>query len=227
MSKFLRNNNGGIVPEALKGDIAITPQENFVKGIYSLVDAAAVHWLGLLRNEHGIVSTCKFGCCHCCRYHILMNIAEAHTLSQYIKREFSVDHINDLRMRTQRWHEWDNSRRKRPSLANVADKVGLSDCDRYCCPLLENGECGVYPVRPMVCRTHFVSSDPLACRAANDPESVKKAAVVLTSVVTATSPFSTAIKDHIENGGLDCSRSIMLLPHWLAIEMGWDFAISL
>jgi len=50
---------------------------------------------------------------------------------------------------------------------------------------------------------------------------------VLTSVVTATSPFSMAIRDHIENAGLDFSRSIMLLPHWLAIQMGWDFAISL
>jgi hypothetical protein len=26
----------------------------------------------------------------------------------------------------------------------------------------------------------------------------------------------------IENAGLDFSRSIMLLPHWLALEMGWE-----
>jgi hypothetical protein len=36
-----------------------------------------------------------------------------------------------------------------------------------------------------------------------------------------------AIRDHIENAGLDFSRSIMLLPHWLALKMDWDFAISL
>jgi hypothetical protein len=90
-----------------------------------------------------------------------------------------------------------------------------------------NGACSVYPVRPVVCRTHFVSSHPLSCCAANDQESTEDAPVVLTSVVTAASPFSMAIRDHIENAGLDFSRSIMLLPHWLAIEMGWDFAISL
>jgi hypothetical protein len=35
-----------------------------------------------------------------------------------------------------------------------------------------------------------------------------------------------AIKNHIEKAGMDFSRSIMLLPHWLAIQMNWDFAIS-
>jgi len=51
--------------------------------------------------------------------------------------------------------------------------------------------------------------------------------MVLTSVVTATNQFSMSIRDHIEKGGLDLSRSIVLLPHGLAIEMGWDFAISI
>jgi Fe-S-cluster containining protein len=226
MPKFIRNDKSGVVPEALKADIAMTAQENFVKGVYSLVDAAAANRLEQLRNEHGIVSTCTLGCCHCCRNHILMNTAEAHTLSQYIKREFSVEHMKNLRMRTQQWHEWDNSRPSRSPSVNVGQRTDLSDYD-HCCPLLENGECAAYPVRPVVCRTHFVCSDPLACLAANDPESVEKVAVVLTSVVTATSPFSTAIKDHIQTAGLDYSRSIMLLPHWLAVEMDWEFAISL
>jgi hypothetical protein len=35
------------------------------------------------------------------------------------------------------------------------------------------------------------------------------------------------MKDHIEAAGSDFSESLMLLPHGLAIEMGWDFALSL
>jgi hypothetical protein len=78
-----------------------------------------------------------------------------------------------------------------------------------------------------VCRAHFASSHPRYCCAVNDPESTEDAPLVLKSVVTAASPFVMAIRTQIENAGLDFSRSNMLLPQWLAIEMGWNFAISL
>jgi hypothetical protein len=217
--------NFGLGTEEFGVDLPVTPQENFVNGVYSSVDAASACQLDRLSSEDGIIATCKLGCCHCCRYHILTNIAEAHTLAQYVKREFSADQINALRMRTQQWHEWDNSRPGRYPSANTDRQTDLSNYD-HCCPLLVNGACSAYPVRPVVCRTHFVCSHPLFCRAANDPDSTEDPPVVLTSVVTASSQFSMAIRDHIENAGLDSSRSITLLPHGLAIEMGWDFAIS-
>jgi len=223
---LIENSNFGMDPEEFGADIPITPRKNFVNGVYSAVDEAIACELDRLRSKEGIIPTCKLGCCHCCRQHILTNIAEAHTLAQYVKRELSVDQTNDLRMRTQQWHEWDNSRPGRYPSTNIDELTDLSNYD-HCCPLLVNGACIAYPVRPVVCRTHFVCSHPLFCRAVNDPKSTEDAPVALTSVVTATSPFSRAIRDHIENAGLDFSRSIMLLPHWLAIEMGWDFAISL
>ena len=222
---MIENSNCAMASEEFAADIPIAPQEDFVNGVYSSIDEATACGLNRLRNENGIIPSCKLGCYHCCRYHILMNIAEAHTLVQYIKRELSVDQINDLRMRTQQWHEWDNSGPGRYPSANTDKKTDLSNYE-HCCPLLVNGKCIAYPVRPVVCRTHFVCSHPLFCCAANDPESTEAPPVVLTSVVTATSPFSMAIRDHIENAGLDFSRSIMLLPHWLAIKMGWNFAIS-
>jgi len=43
--------------------------------------------------------------------------------------------------------------------------------------------------------------------------------------MAATNPFSVRIRDHIENAGFNVYGSIMLLPHWLAIEMNWDFTI--
>jgi hypothetical protein len=38
----------------------------------------------------------------------------------------------------------------------------------------------------------------------------------------ATQPFAQPLRTHIEAAGMDFSRSIMLLPHWLAMEMGWE-----
>ena len=212
-------------PEELGPDIPIAPQEHFVNGVYSSVDEATARGLDRLRSDDGVVPTCERGCCHCCRYNILTNIAEAHALVQYVKREFTADQIDALRMRTQQWHEWDDSR---PGRYPSAPGDGQTEPPgfEHPCPLLVDGVCSVYPVRPIVCRTHFVSSHPLSCSAANDPESTEDAPVVLTSVVAAASSFPVAMKDHIESTGLDFSRSIMLLPHWLANKMGWDFAVS-
>jgi Fe-S-cluster containining protein len=226
LMNLIENNNFGRNLEEPGSDIPITPQERFVNGVYASVDEAVAYELDRLRREDGIIPTCKLGCCHCCRYHILIDIAEAHALARYIKRELSASQINDLRIRTEQWHAWDNSRPGRYPLPNIDEQTDFSNYDHYC-PLLVNGACSVYPVRPVVCRTHFVRSHPLSCRAANDPESTEDAPVALTSVVTAARPVSAAIRDQIEDAGLDFHRSTMLLPHLLAIEMGWDFAISL
>ena len=207
-------------------DLPVTLEERFVKAVYSSVDEAIEDVLDRLRREPGIVPSCKLGCCHCCRYHIVMNIAEARTLAQYVKREFSPKQRKDLRIRTQRWHEWaDFLRGRRPS----ADGAGqAADPSHFapCCPLLVSGACSAYGVRPLVCRSHFVSSHPLSCLAANDPKSAKESPLVIELFLTVTNPFSMAIRDHIEKAGLDYSRSMTLLPHGLAIEMGWDFALS-
>jgi len=222
---LIENNKLSTAPNEFKADIPIALQENFVIGVYASLDKAIVCELDRLCREESIVPSCKSGCCHCCRYHILTSIAEAQTLAQYIRREFSAEQINDLRLRTQQWHEWDNAKPGRHPSSSLDEQADLSSYD-HSCPLDVNGVCSVYPVRPVVCRTHFVCSSPLSCWTANDPASAEDPPTMLRSVVRAAHPFPQAIKDHIENTGLDFSRSLMLLPQWLALEMGWDFTIS-
>lgn len=207
-------------------DLPIAPQEILVNGMYSLVDEAIAGELDRLHCEEGIVPSCQPGCSHCCRYHILTNVAEATTMVQYIRREFSAEQINDLRLRTMHWHAWDNSRPGRHPASTMVEEGDRSLYD-HSCPLDVNGVCSVYPVRPVVCRAHFVSSPPRFCLTANDPDSAEKAPVVLHSLVEAAEPFSLSIRKHIEATGQDFSRSLMLLPQWLAKEMGWDSPTSL
>ena len=217
--------NVGMTPKEAGAFVLIAPQEDFINGVYSLVDAAVACELERLRDEEGIIPSCRSGCDHCCRYHIVMNIAEAQALAHYIRRELSAEQIADLRMRTHQWHEWDNSRPGRPA-AIIGEQTDLSNY-AYCCPLLVNGACSVYAVRPVVCRAHYVSSPPRSCSGVNDPESTEAAPVVLRSLVEAVSPFLRLVRAHVEDAGIHFSRSNMLLPQWLAIEMGWDFAIVL
>ncbi|HIJ91278.1 MAG: hypothetical protein OEV89_11465 [Desulfobulbaceae bacterium] len=221
---LIENRNFGMDVMGAGVNVPVVPEENFVIAVYSLVDETIAGELNRLGSEEGIVPSCKPGCCHCCRYHILTNIVEAQTLAQYIRREFSAEQIEELRTRTQHWHEWDNARPGRHPSSIIVEQGDLSLYD-HSCPLDVNGACSVYPVRPVVCRAHFVSSHPRFCFTANDPESGEDAPVVLASVVEAASPFSSAMRDHIEEAGLDFSRSLLLLPQWLAIEMGWDFSV--
>jgi hypothetical protein len=219
------NGKSRMSSEEFGADLPMTREEIFVKAVYSSVDEAVARTLHGLRNETGIVPSCKLGCCHCCRYRIVMNIAEVRTLAQYVRREFSPEQRKDLRGRTQRWHEWDDSLRGRCASADMAKQTDASPYDP-CCPLLVDDACSAYSVRPVVCRTHYVSSHPLSCHAANDPKSAEESPLVIDLVIAATDPVSMALKDHIEKEGLDYSRSMTLLPHGLASEMGWDFAVS-
>ncbi len=216
-----------IDPVKYGADIPISPQEKFVNGVYASMDEAVRRELSRLRSEDNVIPTCKLGCYHCCGHHILTNFAEAKSLVQYVKREFSMGQIHELRLRTQQWHEWDDIRAGRYPSTDIDPKIALSDDDNLCCPLLVEGTCGAYSMRPAICRTHFVCSDPSSCHPSNDPESIEVDPLALTSIVTAAGPFSMRIRNSIKIAGLDFCRSVMLLPHWLAIEMGWDFAVSL
>ncbi len=212
--------------EFSKNQDLVADTEAFVHSVYLAIDEAAAQGLDQLRRDEGIVATCKLGCSCCCRYHIQTNLVEARTLVQYIKRELSAEQIEALQERTRRWHQWDNSQPGRYGSEDLDESITPSNYDP-CCPLLVDNTCSIYPVRPVVCRTHFVSSDPSSCCAAINPKSTYDIPTVLKSVVAATKPHSNAIRDHLEDAGIDFSRSIMLLPQWLAIEMDWDFALAL
>lgn len=209
----------------IKADRTVTSRERFVRGVYASMDEAIAARLHRLDVDEGLHPTCTEGCCHCCRFFILTNMAEAHTLAQYVRREWAGEQINELRVRTQQWHAWDCSQPGRRVFTGIDKRIDLAHYED-CCPLLINGTCGAYPVRPAVCRSHFVSTSPLSCRALNHPGSAVETPVTLASIVVAADPCCQAIRDHVEEAGMDYDRNRMLLPHWLAIEMGWDFGLA-
>ena len=206
-------------------NLPIEQQETFVHRVFASVDEASVCELAQLRSKNGIVPSCERGCPDCCSFFILTSVAEGHTLAQYVKREFSETEIGRLRLRTEHWHDWDSARPGRHAQPSTSEREDLSGY-KHACPMLVENVCSAYPVRPVVCRTHFVCSPPERCGGVNDPASLEAAPVVLHSVVSAAGPFARALEAEAEDAGLDFSRSLMLLPHRLAIEMNWDFAIS-
>ncbi len=202
----------------------VAEQDSYMNRLYSVVDEAVKYELERLKVEEGIVPSCKAGCFQCCGQHILMSIAEAKVLAHYIQREFTQPQIEALKIRTQEWHKWDESRPVRPRLTEKNGQLAIYT--HHYCPMLVEGVCSAYSVRPVTCRSHFVSSPPPVCRPFYDPDSNKERPVAVSSVPLVTEPLSTKIRHFIETSGLYSGSSIMLLPHWLAVEMHWDFAIS-
>lgn len=213
------------IPQRPTACIPVTARERLVLKAYAGIDEAASREIDRLGREEGVTPSCRPGCFECCGQHVLMNPAEAHALAQFIRRNFSAEETDRLRWRVRLWHAQDEIRLDRPPGPGSPASSELDRCGLFC-PLLVEGRCSVYPVRPVICRTHFVSSHPSLCRASFDSRPAAEPAVSLTSVLEATRAFSRLLRTELEGAARDASGSIMLLPHWLAIEMGWDFAIE-
>jgi Fe-S-cluster containining protein len=206
-----------------------TPESDwgkFIRSVYASLDEALASGLNRLRDEARPQPSCLPGCAHCCRYHIVTSLAEARTLAHYIQQEWNAEQIEALRLRTRQWHAWDNSRPGRPGANPIETGIDLS---RYedCCPLLVDNRCSAYAVRPVVCRTHFVSTPPWSCQAANVPEATAAAPQTMAALAEEGEPYCRLIRQYLQKAGCDYDRTLTLLPHGLAIEMGWDFGIAL
>lgn len=193
---------------------------SFITGIYSTTDAVVNGELNRLRVEDNVVPSCKKGCYFCCSQHIITNTIEVKALVHYIKRHFTSRQVEELRIRTVEWHQWDRARRGSPSPGDISDQCDGSG--NQFCPMLVDGICSAYDARPMICRRFFVNSNPLGCLL-SPLTGVKRHNVnVLSSVIFMTREFETRVKSYIENLEMDYHQSIALLPNRLADEMNWD-----
>ncbi len=165
--------------------------------------------------SHNIMPTCSRGCAHCCRQEIRVARAEAEAAAQWIAETWTETAITGLKHRLRGWIAWYTEDYSRLL------KNGISRNDAFYehgpqCPLLENNECSIYPVRPMTCRRHYVTSPPDACRQLSDPLFPGEGLTVpMESVVHASAPARDRIQGRIEATGSDYFRTAHLLPEWL------------
>lgn len=97
---------------------------------------------------------CRRGCAWCCHSPVRASIAEAVSLAAYILTAKTAEERERIRARLDVY---------------VGEASGLAAKDRLLfkkpCPFLEDGECSVYPVRPMIC-AGFLSPTPEGCERA-------------------------------------------------------------
>ncbi|MDB4955139.1 MAG: hypothetical protein JWO36_2708 [Myxococcales bacterium] len=166
--------------------------------------------------SRGEVATCSKGCAHCCRQEIYVTRAEGEAVVEWITKQWQPAQIEALEERLRSWLAWYRTEHKQLTDGGIDRQVAFYEHGPHC-PALEGDACSIYPVRPMTCRTHFVSSPPDACRQDSDPKFVRDPiATPLISIPRVTQPESLRIRSLIEQQGADFLATVHLLPEWLA-----------
>jgi Fe-S-cluster containining protein len=164
----------------------------------------------------GIAPTCSKGCAHCCRQEILVTRAEAEAIVEWIQASWQPAQIDALNDRIRAWLSWSRDGFQR-RVAAGEDREVVAYEHGPPCVALQDDACSIYPVRPMMCRTHHVSSSPDACRQVGDPAfSRDEQVAVLASIHRVSQPTILRIRAVVERQGADFRATVHLLPEWLA-----------
>jgi Fe-S-cluster containining protein len=97
---------------------------------------------------------CRQGCAHCCHQPVETDPLTVLNVADYIQRHFSSSARTLLAIRLLE---------REKALMDVPYFERMNR--RMPCPLLVDGSCSIYPVRPLVCRS-FNSTDAEACKRA-------------------------------------------------------------
>jgi Fe-S-cluster containining protein len=168
--------------------------------------------------ETGRTPTCAKGCSHCCREELYAPRAEAEAIVDWL--DSSAPHVLDgLKARIAAWLAWYRS--EFPAL--VARGIARRDAfysHGPACPALVDDTCAIYPVRPMFCRTHYVTSPVDACRPGGDPARLDAPIQRMTTLFARAAPIGTRLRALVEAQGADFQATVHLLPEWLAHLLG-------
>jgi hypothetical protein len=161
----------------------------------------------------GRTPACSKGCSHCCRQEIYVPRAEVEAIVEWL--ESSAPHlIVDLKVRIAAWLDWYRSRYPKLVASGVARREAFYSHGPQC-PALVDDTCSIYTVRPVFCRTHYVTSSADACRPEGDPARLD-APIEPMRIFAKTAPIGTKLRALIESQGADFNGTVHLLAEWLA-----------
>lgn len=131
----------GVKAQQLRDEPA-TDKYHWLKRIYRTADKA---WEDIEPDKKAQIS-CKKGCAFCCHIRVSATPLEADAIVKYCK-------ANNIPINTDRLKE--------------QEKLGTEEYmfspHKKCVFLTDDNLCSIYPVRPMACRTYFVTNDPADC----------------------------------------------------------------
>jgi Fe-S-cluster containining protein len=151
---FLASRDAGntLTLEALKAGIRLEAVIDAAADVAQYADEA----IAIVKDEYRPALHCREGCSYCCcKPGVLTLVPEFLRILDHVQSTFSTDAIAALAERARRYASQIEGR----SFDELTD-------ESVPCPLLVDGRCSVYHVRPLVCRG-YNSTDVEACRRAH------------------------------------------------------------
>jgi Fe-S-cluster containining protein len=189
-----------LTADALRRGIRLEPVLSGAEAIARYADEA----LAIVHDEYRPPLECRVGCCYCCcKPGVLATIPEFLRLLHYVWSTFSAQEREAL---IDRAHQYAGQMAGR-SFNDLVD-------DLVPCPLLVDGRCSVYEVRPLVCRG-YNSTNVEACRAASRD-------------ATATVPIFAVLKDVTDGATIGVAHALHAVGLDSAlVDLGTALAIAL
>jgi len=124
-----------------------------------------------IAESEGYSVSCRAGCASCCRQLIPLNLFEAEQLAVWISalpEERQAQLVGRFDAAVRQLSQAGILGRMDPSLqtpGSPEQKALAVDYirQRVACPFLEDESCGIYPIRPLICREYLVTSPPENC----------------------------------------------------------------
>ncbi|MEN6316275.1 MAG: hypothetical protein ABFD25_18750 [Clostridiaceae bacterium] len=147
--------------------------------VYSLVDQVAEGVVKLVNasNDHQIA--CHRGCNTCCTVFVMATYAEAAEIAKWLLSPSQTETLNRFRKQMELWHTimgpkvellgvLSTKHNGRPTVEPDAQLYGEAlkayHQRLFMCPFnAGDGSCGIYPIRPVVCRTFYVADSCEYC----------------------------------------------------------------
>jgi Fe-S-cluster containining protein len=156
---------------------------------------------------------CSKGCSHCCRQELYVPRAEAEAIVEWLQSSGPAL-IADLKPKIQAWLDWYRTRYPELVAGGMARRDAFQSHGPQC-PALVDDACSIYPVRPVFCRTHYVTSPADACRPAGDPARLD-APIEPMRIFAKAAPIGARLRALVESQGADFNGTVHLLAEWLA-----------
>ncbi len=182
------------------------------------IDDALVRAEGAL-GVIGVELSCRPGCSACCSLPVNATYPEAVFAVAYIRERFSPDEIRTLVERADEWIAWSGN--ELSGYANGADLASVYSLYGPGCPLLKDGLCSIYPVRPMGCRVHCSTSDPALCGPEKRHSPLYNPSGFVEEVVAEVKPFCLRYRQYLEEMGIDFESSLRPLSEMLVELLCW------